>query len=647
MTRYKILFAEDVPEDMELAELELRKAGIEFDSIRVDNRNDFIENLINFKPDVVISDYSMPSFTGMDALKIVLEYSPYTPVIIHTGSINEETAVKCMKSGAFDYILKEKILRVPFAIKEAYDKSRILKQNREAQNALKSSEERYKRLFNSITQGVFYVHGDGRISMINPSAMNIYGLSAEHISIEDFLTEWQFFFDDGTAVDLWKYASRNSYDTSKPVDHIIIQATHKESGAQKFLSINIIPELDNENEQFRALVVTEDITYRKMFERDLIQAKTHAEESDKLKTSFLANLSHEVRTPMNAILGFSQLLSDLDTADEDEKFFIHTIQENSVKLLGIITDIIEISKIETEEITISRNEFDLESLQHNINDYYKNSAEAKGLNLLTIGFDNNIILYSDEQKIVKVISCLIDNAIKFTEEGVIRITCMMKPDAIEVHVVDTGVGIPPQNEKIIFERFRQGDEGYNRKHGGTGLGLSISKAYVEALGGHLFYKPAGKGSDFGFHIPLKWRQIYINNPFITEHQNNPDYSSQTFLIAEDDPTNFAYIVRLLAPTSVNLIAASDGEDAVQKFNENPNINLVLMDIKMPFMNGYEATAKIRESNETVPIIATTAYAMSGDKERCLQSGFSGYISKPINRVELFDIIAKFLSINHL
>jgi PAS domain S-box-containing protein len=647
MTRYKILFAEDVPEDMELAELELRKAGIEFDSIRVDNRKDFIENLINFKPDVVISDYSMPSFTGMDALKIVLEYSPYTPVIIHTGSINEETAVKCMKSGAFDYILKEKILRLPFAIKEAYDKSRILKQNREAQNALKLSEERYKRLFNSITQGVFYVHGDGRISMINPSAMNIYGLSDEHISIEDFLAEWQFFYDDGTTVDLWKYASRNSYDSSKPVDHIVIQATHKESGAQKFLSINIIPELDNENEQFRALVVTEDITYRKMFERDLIQAKTHAEESDKLKTSFLANLSHEVRTPMNAILGFSQLLSDLDKADEDEKFFIHTIQENSVKLLGIITDIIEISKIETEEITISRNEFDLESLQHNINDYYKNSAEAKGLNLLTIGFDNNIILYSDEQKIVKVISCLIDNAIKFTEEGVIRVTCMMKPDAIEVHVVDTGVGIPPQNEKIIFERFRQGDEGYNRKHGGTGLGLSISKAYVEALGGHLFYKPAGKGSDFGFYIPLKWRQVYINNPFISDNQNNPDYSSQTFLIAEDDPTNFAYIVRLLAPTSVNIIAASDGEDAVLKFNENPNIDLVLMDIKMPFMNGYEATAKIRESNESVPIIATTAYAMSGDKERCLQSGFSGYISKPINRVELFDIISKFLSINHL
>lgn len=644
ITKYKILFAEDVPEDMELAEHELRKSGINFESKRVDNQIDFIIQLKNFIPDLVISDYSMPTFNGMEALKIVKEYSPFIPVIIHTGSINEETAVNCMKSGASDYILKEKILRLPFAVKEAIDKSSILKQNRESQIALKTSEEKYKRLFNSISQGVFYIHENGQISMINPSAKNIFQLTSDNIKLEDFQSEWEIFDDAGSLVNLKSYLKSNKEGGSAN-DQLIVKALRKNDKLEKFLSINIISEASESNKLFKALVVIEDISFRKKFEEDIIKAKTKAEESDKLKTAFLANLSHEVRTPMNAILGFSQLLSDI-TDDYDTNFYIQTIQENSVKLLGIITDIIEISKIETEQIVLYKNHFELDSLRRYIQEFYVSTAENKGLELLTTGFEKNIVIYSDEQKIKKVLSCLIDNAIKFTEAGMVRISCSIRPETLEIHVIDTGMGISSVNENLIFERFRQGDEGYNRKHGGTGLGLSISKAYIEAIGGKINYQTSGKGSDFSFSIPVDWKQASFD-----QSQPNlnsvPDFSSFTILIAEDDATNFTYIIKLLAPTGANIISASDGEDALDKYKNSKSIDLILMDIKMPIMNGYEATAEIRKTNQSIPIIATTAYAMSGDKEKCLESGFNSYISKPIKKKELFDVISNYLSINNI
>lgn len=644
MTKYKLLFAEDVPEDMELAEHELRKSGLNFESRRVDNQFDFIKQLNSFHPDLIISDYSMPTFTGMDALKIVKDYSPYIPVIIHTGSINEETAVNCMKAGAFDYVLKEKILRLPYAVREAIDKSSILKQNKESQIALKTSEEKYKRLFNSISQGVFYIHENGQISMINPSAKDIFKLNCDNFKIEDFQSEWEFFSDNGSMIDL-KASLLDNKEVSQIKKEFILKAVRKKDNLVKFLLINIIREAEESDELFKVLVVIEDISLRKKFEEDIIQAKIKAEESDKLKTAFLANLSHEVRTPMNAILGFSQLLSDF-SLDADAHFFIQTIQENSVKLLGIITDIIEISKIETEQVVLYKNDFELDSLQKYIHEFYKSPAESKGLNLLTSGFEKNIIITSDEQKVKKVLSCLIDNAIKFTDSGIIRVSCSLHQNSLEIHVVDTGIGISSDNENLIFERFRQGDEGYNRKHGGTGLGLSISKAYIEAIGGKILYQPSGKGSDFSFYIPVQWKHS-VHDQVLPNSDSIPDYSSFTFLIAEDDATNFTYIIKLLAPTGANIIGASDGEDAIEKYNNNKTIDLILMDIKMPIMNGYEATAEIRKTNQSIPIIATTAYAMSGDKEKCLESGFNNYISKPIKKTELFEVISNSLSINYI
>lgn len=644
MITYRILFAEDITDDMELAERELTKAGMKFISVRVETKKDFITQLNELKPDVIISDYSMPGFTGMEALEIVLDLSPFTPVIIHTGSINEETAVNCMKAGAFDYVLKDKIRRLPFALKEAYEKSLIIRQNKESQLALKISEQRYKGLFNSIVNGVFYINKDGIISTINRAAFEILNIPENDIfNVAELENEWEYSLGNGEYFSLNKFINTIQSEANHSKQDLIVKAQNKLTLVEKWLALSLTPEaLDQESEILHTLVIVEDITARKKSVQEITDAKLKAEESDRLKTAFLSNLSHEVRTPMNAILGFSELLDDMNKDDETIKFYTETIKNNSTQLLSIISDIIEISKIETESINIFNTDFNLCATKLQIEQFFSSPASIKGINLSIIGFEPEITIHSDEQKINKILFNLIDNAIKFTEVGGIEISCTLLPGKLEIHVKDTGIGLNEEVKDKIFERFRQADEGYSRKHGGTGLGLSIAKAYAEAMGGVIWYESNSNGTDFAFNLPVKW--FFTNGNRVKKDFNHtPDYSSYTILIAEDDSTNFAFISRLLSPTGVKIIYASDGQDAIDQLFNNPHIDLILMDIKMPIMNGFEATEVIRKSNKDIPVIATTAYAMNGDKENCLKAGCNDYISKPIRRNELFNVMNVYLN----
>lgn len=650
MIIYKILFAEDVADDMELAERELRKAGLQFISKRVETRNDFIEQIKTFKPDVVISDYSMPSFNGMEAVKIVLDLAPYTPIIIHTGSINEETAVNCMKAGAYDYILKEKILRLPFALREAYEKSLIVRQNKESQAALKISEEKYKGLFNAIAQGVFYLDENLKISMLNPSVLNI-------LMIEDYRCEtlnqlydhWTFTTDKGKIFDFCEFVSGEKasmiggHNRQANLNHII-HAYNKRTGIDKWLQTDIIYEsLIDKDLPCQVLIIIEDITAQRKSMIELINAKEKAEESDRLKSAFLSNLSHEVRTPMNAILGFSDLLLETtERMDETEKMYVNTIRTNSFKLLKIISDIVEISKIETEKISVFNSDFYLSEIRSYINELIQLAEPTKEVNISIKGFDSNVIINCDEQKFKKVIANLLDNAFKFTDKGQISVTCKLKAGQIEVHIQDTGIGIPSELKDKIFERFRQADESYSRRHGGTGLGLSIAKAYVVAMNGEIWYSSTSDGTIFIFRLPCQWSfSKKMEDYFALE--SCPDYSDHTVLIAEDDNTNYAYLSRILKYTGIKVLYATDGIETIELYGQNKqSIDLILMDIKMPLLNGYEATRQIREIDKIVPIIATTAYAMNGDKEKCLEAGCNAYISKPIRKFDLYNILNKHL-----
>ena len=378
---------------------------------------------------------------------------------------------------------------------------------------------------------------------------------------------------------------------------------------------------------------------------ELVRAKEKAVESDRLKSSFLANMSHEIRTPMNAILGFSDLLKSNKFSDERKERFVEIINSKSRQLLQIITDIIDISKIEAGQIKISNKNFsindllrDLEISYHSIQKHEKKPIKLIiHLNLT----DANSWICADKLRIDQILNNFLSNAFKFTEKGEIELGYQIKEDkTIVFYVRDTGIGISKDEMKIIFDRFRQVSSSYDRIYGGTGLGLSISRGLAGKLGGSIWVESeVNKGSTFYLRIPYtkgeKSQKLTKKTSVLYNWEN------KAILIAEDEDDNYSFLKMLLRPTRAKIVRAVNGLEAVE-MGKDPDINLVLMDIKLPELDGLEATKIIKKNRKTLPIIAQTAYAMSSDEEGCLQAGCDAYIAKPIKIDAFLKLIDQFL-----
>jgi PAS domain S-box-containing protein len=408
--------------------------------------------------------------------------------------------------------------------------------------------------------------------------------------------------------------------------------------------------LKEQNEEY--LVLNEEL--RESNERvisinkELAQSKLKAEESDMLKSAFLANMSHEIRTPMNAIVGFSEILLRPNLPKEKQTLYTEVLNASCNQLLGIINDVLDISKIETGQVTMHEADFNLNKLLRNLKSLFSpNASNKKNEIILSPGLpDSDCFIFSDEGKLNQVLTNLVSNAIKFTDNGQVEIGYRVTENDIEFFVSDTGIGISPDNQRVVFDRFRQVDSSPNRNYGGTGLGLSICKAYIEMLGGRIWVESVlGHGSKFSFTIPFKPLETRGFDKKLSKPAASYNFKSKTILIAEDEPANFFYINELLMETGVTIIHVDDGLKAVEQVSINPNIDIVLMDIKMPVMNGIEATRTIRSMDKSVPIIALTAYAMSGDKEKCMQAGCSDYVPKPIVKDDLLSLIEMYLKVD--
>jgi signal transduction histidine kinase/ActR/RegA family two-component response regulator len=372
-------------------------------------------------------------------------------------------------------------------------------------------------------------------------------------------------------------------------------------------------------------------------------AKEKAEESDKLKSAFLANLSHEIRTPMNAIMGFSDLLSDSELQEKDRLDYLKIIKNSGKNLTSIIEDLVEMSKIDSKQITPNYKAVDLDQclaeLYHAIR---VTIPEEKGIDFSIIQdrkLANKIL--TDETKLKQILTNLITNAIKFTKHGSITVSSIIdeKENSIKIDVKDTGKGISEANLQIIFDRFRRIEDDFSIEVSGLGLGLSISKAYVELLGGAISVESEfGKGSLFSFTIPLKYDESIKIIYSAPKTKRLAHGEKQTILIAEDDDINFLLFEKITLLRNYNVLRAVNGLEAVEICKDNASIGLVFMDIKMPIMDGFEAFEKIRKFNSLLPIIASTAYSSSEDKERIIAFGFTGYISKPINKNEIFELL---------
>ncbi len=391
--------------------------------------------------------------------------------------------------------------------------------------------------------------------------------------------------------------------------------------------------------------------YRQELENQLIDAKNRAEQSDRLKSAFLANMSHEIRTPMNAILGFSQLLTMPKLNDEKRKVYTEIINNKGNILIKLINDIIDASKVEAGQLMVVLNPFNLNKMLANINLFYQKekvfqNRENVDIRLSIPNKEGALEFLSDEGRIEQVFTNLISNALKFTERGFIEFGYLLDASHIKFFVKDTGVGIPPDMHQVIFDRFRQVDSESTKKFGGTGLGLAISKAIVNLLGGSIWVESeSGVGSTFYFTIPYNSSTLQKTEQLPEAEMVEdvlPDWKNRVVLIAEDEEVNYILLSELLAPTGVTLLWAKDGAQAVELIKKLKRVDLILMDIKMPVMNGYAATLEIRQVNPDIPIIAQTAYAFSNDKQKAEAAGCNDYITKPISSNELIAKMSRFI-----
>jgi PAS domain S-box-containing protein len=1012
----KILFIEDLPSDVDLAVLELRKEKLIFEYTTVCSRVDLINALKEFKPEVIISDYMMPSFNGLQALKESKRICPDVPFILCTGSVNEETAVECIKEGAQDYVIKEHITRLPFAVKEALEQVIINNEKRASELLLKENEEKLQSIFSAapvgiglvvnrvlievndffcnmtgysrkeligksseivysstdefiaaggkkyqqisekgtgsvetklkckdgrilnvilsstpldkkdhskgvtftvldITErkkseealqesqrlfqtlamvspvGIFRTQPDGFTTYVNPRWMELSGLTFEEAiglgwlkavhpddreQLEgkwktDFqlhqssIAEYRFLKPDGSVVWVmgnaspeWNYNKITGYigtitditehkkteeaiaESEMKYRHLVTQSL---DGifiidlTGKFISVNkaicdnlkypeaellsmnlsdIVPEkfhslykqrllaivkgenstgnaeyevkgkdgifhsievmsspsykgseivgfqgiarditernraekaLRESEEKYRGIfenvqdvyyetsidgailevspsirtlskgqysinelvgksmidfyselgdrqvildglrskgTITDfevsfknkdgsvvpcsisaklimdskgqpkkiigsmhDITDRKNVTEALKIAKDKAEASDKLKTSFLNNISHEVRTPLNGILGFAEIISQPDLSDEDKKESLLMLSESSDRLLSTITNYMDISLLASGSLSVHRRDFSPAKILKTIYNNFDTICAARNLGfLLNISEEAvNLTINSDPEIFHKIISHLLNNAVKFTEQGSIEFGYHIDENYIVFFVKDTGIGIGKESIEIVFDTFSKEERGHLKISEGSGLGLSIAKGMIEIIGGRIRAESIlGEGSCFYVYLPVEPKPSLIQ-PDVPQKDEKTIKLGDLILVAEDDDTNFFYLNALITrETSAKVLRAANGMEAIELYKANPGINLILMDMKMPEIDGFEATRQIKRLNQLVPVIAITAYAMSGDEDRIIAAGCDGYISKPINKKSLIEKMSEFIKI---
>lgn len=523
---------------------------------------------------------------------------------------------------------------------------KILKINKELDSRVnkKTSELRVAQFSIDIAaDAIFWMNKKGDFIYVNNAACSLLGFSKSELvqmTIFDIVSE----FSEDVWIEYWNQLKRKgSY---------VIQLYYKTRMG------NVIPVetafnfREFEGEEFN-FVFSRNITDRKIAEEKLKNAKDKAEKSDKLKSAFLANMSHEIRTPMNAINGFINLLGDPDITQDQKDEIIELAQSSSNDLLNIINDIIDVSKIEADELVVNKSLNYVKRLLQGIYKTYLNDitfVQKKNLKLkleLEANSDR-IAVFTDSVRFKQVFNNLVSNSIKFTDSGEVVMGCKQINQGgrklLKFYVKDTGIGIPEERIETIFNRFNQLTDDRKKSYTGTGLGLSISKTLVDLLGAQLMVdSKEGKGSEFYFALPYQ-----ILNDVDTEMDEKSvsiakiDWSGKTILIVEDTPSNFYLIEKYLKATGIKIYWAKSGKEALDLFKTEHNFDVVLMDIQLPGINGYEATKLIKAHNKSVPVIAQTAYALAGEKEHSLSEGCDDYIAKPIKKESLIELINKHL-----
>lgn len=764
----KVLILEDNSLDMEVIKKVIQqniKLQLEFKWVIYEN--DFIDALNSFHPDIILSDYSLPSFNGLDALKHAIKINPFVPFIIVTGAMSEEVAADSIKAGAWDYVVKNRIHRLPSVFMNALKLKDETEKSRKTEDELKhlkiKTDIQLKMLYNAVENApssIVITGKDGLIEYVNPEFEKCTGYSMKEVIGKNPKIVKSGIHNESLYKDLWDTINNGHQWRGELVNK-------KKNGEIFWEQVSISPIMDENDKIQNFIAVKQDITDRKNSERiireseiklktildetqagivildeaskeiidlnpaaiklfglqkeeiigrsnldfickapgcpncfekediknaectittssgtvipiiitiskvelnerkcliesfvdiseqkelqqNLKRALIKAEESDSLKSAFLATMSHELRTPLNTVIGFSELITEgLEITDAIE--MAKRINKNGNDLLKIIESIFELSMIQSKVTKLQIEKIDLYDIFASL----KQIIKARLIKENKMGLESfykpdpdfrKAEINTDRKKLLQILGIFADNAVKFTEQGKIEYGFNLRDTNIDFFVSDTGIGIPNEKHQAIFDKFRQVDDSHTRKYSGIGMGLAICKELAPLLNGELrLESEVGMGSTFYFSLPYTESSDQEVKPK-TRNTITIDLSGKTILIAEDFEPNYIFLKRLLASTNANTIWVQNGIDAVRAVRKNAEIDLILMDILMPGLNGHQATRQIKALRPELIVIAQTAYAMIGDREQAFEHGCDDYITKPFRKHELLKIIAKHLKI---
>jgi len=505
---------------------------------------------------------------------------------------------------------------------------------------LESVNSNLQTIFDSTSDGIVIHDKFGKILSINKKAsemLNINKDSVNDFSIADFFAKDINFSE---LYSIWEEVLKGKTFS--------IESTINQNDTQKQFFVHLAMNRAFWYGKDVVVAILSDFTQRIKYENELIIAKSKAEESDRLKTEFLRNISHEIRTPMNGIIGFANLVNRPDISEKDRSNFVSIILKSGNRLMRIIDDILEISKLGAKQVGVDETQVNIFDLLSELYGIYIEKAQERGIELLLKKevATKKCLIYTDRQKLMRIINNLLENAIRFTHEGYVEFGCGIKNNQVEIYVKDTGIGVELEKQKIIFERFSQAEKGLTRKIGGLGLGLAIAKENALLLGGDIrLESEAEEGSTFFVLLPYKpvISQDEIEAMKQVEVAKKDKY---TILVVEDEDENYFYIETLFKiklKHQYQILHVENGLEAVEICKANPEIDFVLMDLKIPIIDGYEAAEKIKEIRPDLPIIAQSAYASKDNKAHAAIAGCNDFIAKPISLETFSKIIEKYLS----
>jgi len=637
------------------------------------NRAQKVANYGNWKFDV---QTQMPSWSlnmyrifGLDQKNGPLDYSEHKKIIFPDDWEEFDAAVQLTSKTGKGYKITIRINRPDGELRwittecetRKDDEDRVIElfgitqditERKQMEEALLNSEQDFRSLAESMPQIVWATRADGWNIYFNQQWVDYTGMTLEascgHGWNKPFHPD-----DQQRAWDAWQNAVNNNGIYSIEV------RLRRYDGDYRWWLVRGIPLIDVNGKILKWFGTCTDIEDIKQVEYELKKAKEKAEESDHLKTSFLHNISHEIRTPLNGLLGFLSILQDNDIEPVQRGEYVELINQSAYRFMNTVDDIVEVSQIQSGLLEINASEINVHRIIKDLCNRYQSEAEFKRLKFylrdeLPISFGS---INTDENKLNAIISILLNNAIKFTKEGsiefAVKVNSTIEPFELGFSVKDTGVGIPEDKRQTIFEPFMQVDSSDTRPFEGSGLGLSIAKSYVEMLGGKIWLEsdPDGQsgksGSTFYFTIPYKTistEKLSIENFVPSENKVipiNPIVPLLKILIVEDDEVSELFLRKAIKLFSKEILHAKTGAEAVDASQKDSDIDLILMDIKMTGMSGYEATRQIRQFNKEVIIIAQTAFGLIDDRQKAIESGCNDYISKPIQKDKLINIVEKY------